>query len=258
MLQTMKKPSFLKRENQRIAYHHSDGKSPGIVFLPGFRSDMEGTKALHLDKFCAEKNIQYTRFDYSGHGISTGSFNDLTLSHWLDDTLAILDEITTGPQILVGSSMGGWLMMLAALKRPDRVKGLVGIAPAPDFTEDMLNGRLLKDQLDEIMTKGFIDLPSCYDDMVFTITKKLLEDGKNHLLYNRNSIDIHCPFYILQGMLDEDVPYERVQTLLEKVSSPHMLLHLIKDGDHRLSRAQDLSLLQATVQEMLDFLEASE
>ena len=148
--------------------------------------------------------------------------------------------------------------MLAALQRPDRVKGLVGIAPAPDFTEDMLNGRLPKNQLGEIMTKGFVDLPSCYDDMVFTITKKLLEDGKNHLLYHRESIDIQCPFSILQGMLDDDVPYERVMTLLEKVNSPHMQLHLIKDGDHRLSRQSDLSLLQSTVQEMLDFLEANE
>lgn len=241
---------FLNHHNHSIAYKHHKGKTPGVVFLSGFRSDMTGTKAQALKDHCKEHNISYTCFDYTGHGSSTGDFLELSIGDWIADALAILDEVTEGPQILIGSSMGGWIMLHLALLRSHRVAGLIGIAPAPDFTENEIRKKLPPKQLQEIEENGVLHLPSCYDDSTFPITKKLLEEGREHLLLTHDVIPIECPVSILHGMKDVDVPYQNSIVLAGKLKTDKVKLIFVKDGDHRFSAAENLAFLFQEVREM--------
>ncbi len=213
-------------------------------------SDMTGTKAVTLEAFCRSRGQAFLRFDYQGHGASSGRFEDGTIGLWAEDALAAFDQLTEGPQILVGSSMGGWIALLTALARRERVAGLVGIAAAPDFTEDLLWDAFPPDQRAALSRDGVLRLPSEYSEKPYSITLKLIDDGRRHLLL-RNPLDLACPVRLLHGMRDPDVPWERSLKLADKLTTPDVRVDLIKDGDHRLSREQDLQLLCKTVEELL-------
>lgn len=214
---------------------------PGIVFLGGFASDMSGTKATALDSFCADRGQAFLRFDYTGHGASSGRFADGTIGRWTEDALAAFDALTEGPQILVGSSMGGWIMLNVALVRPFRVAALVGIAAAPDFTEEIWNG-LDETQRAILLAQGQIFLPSEYSASPYPITRALIDDGRHHLRLN-GPLPISCPVRLMHGMCDTDVPWRKSLAIAERLEAQDVQLTLVKDGDHRLSRDQDLDLL---------------
>lgn len=247
----MNPPQFLARDDgERIAYRRLPGKEPGIVFLGGFMSDMTGTKATALEAFCKARGQAFLRFDYFGHGASTGAFRDGTIGRWRDDALAVIDRLTEGKQILVGSSMGGWIMLLAALARPERVAALVGIAPAPDFTEDLLWPSFTPEEQRRLLAEGAITVPSQYDPRGYTVTRRLIEEGRDHLLLAR-TVKIASPVRLLHGMKDEDVPWETSLRLAERLASEDVRVTLVKNGDHRLSTEADLALLQRTLEEFL-------
>jgi pimeloyl-ACP methyl ester carboxylesterase len=245
-------PAILARtDGATIAYHRRSGRSPGVVFLGGFMSDMTGTKARTLDGFCAARGQAYLRFDYFGHGASSGSFAEATVGRWRDDVLAALDQLTEGPQLLAGSSLGGWLMLLAALARPERVAALVGVAAAPDATEDLMWARFAPAVRDEIMQAGAARLPSEYSPEGYLFTRRLIEDGRRHLVM-RGPIPVACPVRLLHGMKDPDVPWQTSLALAGRLASRDVEVTLVKDGDHRLSTESDLALLTRTVAALLD------
>jgi pimeloyl-ACP methyl ester carboxylesterase len=233
-----------------IAYHRRSGRAPGIVFLGGFMSDMTGTKARTLDGFCAGRGQAFLRFDYFAHGASSGDIADATVGRWKSDALCVLDRLTEGPQILVGSSLGAWIMLLAALARPLCVKALVGIAAAADATEDLMWARFPPQVKDQIMRNGAARLPSEYDSKGYVFTRRLIEEGRDHLVM-RAPIPIACPLRLLHGMKDTSVPWQTSLALADRVASEDVRLILVKDGDHRLSRDQDLALLTRTIESLL-------
>ena len=244
------KPEFLTRpDGPPLAYRRGAGEAPGVVFLGGFMSDMTGEKASALDALCRRQGRAFLRFDYRGHGASGGRFEEAVLSDWLADTLEALDRLTEGPQLLVGSSMGGWLMLLAALARPERVRALIGIAPAPDFVLRMEAG-LTADQRRELDGRGFFLRPSEYGDGPYTISKALIEDGRRHCLLD-GPIPIRAPVRLLHGMRDDAVPWRESLRLADCLDSEDVRTVLVKDGDHRLSRPPDLALLAAVVEDLL-------
>jgi pimeloyl-ACP methyl ester carboxylesterase len=234
--------SLTRPGSATIAYRRLSGAGPGIVFLGGFRSDMTGTKALFLEDFCRRRGRAYVRFDYFAHGQSSGDFADGTISRWRDDAIAVIDSLAEGPQILVGSSMGGWIMVLAALARSERVAALVGIAAAPDFTSDLLPHRLSGAQRRQLQDEGQIVLPSPYDPAGYLYTQALVEDGDRNLVL-RGDIPLSCPVRLLHGLADESVPWRQSLKLAEKLQSRDVTLTLVKNGDHRLSRDEDLARL---------------
>jgi pimeloyl-ACP methyl ester carboxylesterase len=237
---------ILQRANGvNIAYHALAGVKPGIVFLGGFMSDMTGTKATALQTHCAQYRRAFVKFDYRGHGESSGLFQDGTIGLWLDDALAVIDQIADGPVILVGSSMGGWIALLAALARPDRVKGIVGLAAAPDFTNDIWTS-LSEAQKTAMRRDGSIEQPSDYADEPYVITRALIEDGANHCILNA-PIPIRCPVRLIQGMKDADVPWSTAFRLIERLESDDATVTLVKSGDHRLSAPEDLKRMTDTV-----------
>ena len=241
---------ILTRENgTSIAYNKLEGDQPGLIFMSGFMSDMNGSKALALEQHCQERGLAFLRFDYMGHGNSSGNFADGTIGLWAQNALTAFDELTEGPQIIIGSSMGGWMMILTAVSRPERVAGLVGIAAAPDFTEDLLPKQLTKIQLSKIQEDGFVVIPSEYETP-YTITKTLLDDGTQHLVL-RNEIPLDCPVRLLHGLEDTSVPWETALKIQNMVRSKDVEVTLIKNGDHRLSREEDLEKLKKTVMEIV-------
>jgi pimeloyl-ACP methyl ester carboxylesterase len=231
---------------RRRAAAQSNQSAATIVSLGGFKSDMTGSKATALDQFCHVRGLAFLRFDYSGHGESRGDFLDGTISHWTADALAAIDNLTAGPLILVGSSMGGWIMLLAALQRRHRIKALIGIAAAPDFTEELIWDRLSAGDQNRLMTEGRLEEPSEYSAEPYVITRALIDDGRKHLLL-RNAIDLDVPVRLLHGTRDPDVPYTQSLRLAEALTSSDVRVTLVKDGDHRLSRPDDLALLCDTV-----------
>lgn len=246
-------PSILTRDNDSmIAYRHTPGKGPGVMFLTGFKSDMQGGKALALEAFCKERGHAFTRFDYSGHGESSGAFEDGAIGEWADDAVAVLDHVAEGPQILVGSSMGGWMMLLTALARPERVCGLVGIAAAPDFTRDLIPQALNDHQKADLENTGYCEIPNCYDDEEpYKIGKKLLDEGDNHILLD-GEIPLDMPVRLIHGLLDEDVPWQTAQKIMEKIRSTDVEVQFVKSGDHRLSEPHDIDRLLRTVGALLE------
>jgi pimeloyl-ACP methyl ester carboxylesterase len=243
--------------DETVAYEHVQGNGPGILFLSGFNSNMQGDKAVFLDSWCRKRNRQYTRLDYQGHGESSGAFEDGTIGRWISDALAVLDEVTEGPQLLVGSSMGGWIMLHLALARPDKVVGLAGIAAAPDFTRALAAGGLSPEQMLQLELSGFCDIENCYDDgEPYRISRELLEEGNRQCLLDTDSIAINMPVRLLHGQCDEDVPWQQSLQLAEKLDSNDVEVQLVKDGDHRLSRASDLARLARTLEVLLAQLES--
>ena len=209
---------------------------------------MQGSKALRLRDHCAVAGRAMLRFDYSGHGASAGRFEDGTIGAWADDATAVFDDLTEGQQILVGSSMGGWIALLLALRRPERVAGMVLLAPAPDFTKALMQPAFTPPQRAALERDGVIHLPSQYGDPT-PVTRALIEEGRNHLLLEK-PIPLRCPVRILQGMADPDVPWRHALRLVDALDSTDVRLHLIKDGDHRLSRPGDLTLLVETLESL--------
>lgn len=228
---------------------------PGIVFLGGFRSDMTGTKALFLEDYCRRRGRAYVRFDYFGHGRSSGDFVLGTIGRWREDAIAVIDSLTKGPQILVGSSMGGWIMLLAALARGERIAALFGIAPAPDFTQELLPARLTPEQHRTLEEEGAVVLPSDYDPAGYPYTRALIEDGRRHLLLGA-PIPLDKPVRLLHGMHDESVPWQLSLRLAERLASRDVVVTLVKDGDHRLSTEADLARLAWTLDALVDDLPA--
>ena len=232
--------SLARPDGAAIAYHRIEGRAPGIVFLGGFRSDMTGTKALFLEDYCRRRGHGYVRFDYFGHGRSSGDFARGTIGRWRDDAIGVIDSLTEGPQILVGSSMGGWIMLLAALARPQRVAALIGIAAAPDFTAELLPKRLTAEQQHEIEQKGAVTVPSEYDPAGYLYTRALIEDGAQHLLLSA-PIRIDMPVRLLHGLADASVPWQLSLRLADRLTSCDVTVTLVKGGDHRLSTEADLA-----------------
>ncbi len=212
---------------------------------------MTGTKATALEAYARARGQAFLRFDYQGHGESSGRFEDGTIGLWAADAIAAIDELTEGPQVLVGSSMGGWIMLLAALARPERVAALLGIAAAPDFTEDLMWQRFTDEIKAEIETKGVHYEASDYAETPYPLTKRLIEEGRRHLLL-RSAIPLTCPVRLLHGMQDSDVPWETAMRLADKLDSRDVEVVLVKDSDHRLSEPADLRRLEATLDRLLD------
>ena len=237
-------------DGQVLAYHRSPGRSPGVVFLGGYASDMTGTKATALEAHVRARGHAFLRFDYRGHGQSSNRFEDGTIGRWRDDALAAIDALTEGPQVLVGSSMGGWIALLVAVARPDRVAGLVGIAAAPDFTEDLMWAEFDEAQRATLTADRILRLPSEYSEEPSIVTMDLIEDGRTHLLL-RAPVPVRVPVRLLQGMRDPDVPYRLALTLADRIEGDDVQVTLIKDGDHRLSTESDLAILAATVDGLL-------
>ena len=247
------KPSIIARGGgDTIAYNSISGKSPGLIFLSGFKSDMYGLKASAIHKFCEGRGHSFLRFDYSGHGQSSGKFENGTIGSWLDDALFVIDNLTSGPQILIGSSMGGWIMLLVALKRPDRIIGIIGLAAAPDFTEDLIWSSLNPSQKKHIKKVGYLDIKNTYEDQSpYRITYNLINEARNHLILGA-PILIEVPVYLIHGEKDEDVPFMTSLKLARCLKSEKVHVHLIKSADHRLSREVDLEVLIRAIKLFLD------
>lgn len=256
---TLEQPVFLEVGTgvgiRRIAVRPRSGTGPGTIWLGGFKSDMKGTKAQALDEWAASKGRAFVRFDYSGHGESSGDFKDGTIGQWLEESLAVYRKFCQGPQLLIGSSMGGWMALLLAREIARNslkgdlapLAGIVLIAPAPDFTEELMWKNMAPEVKAEIESNGVWHRPSDYGDP-YPITKTLIEEGRNHLLLG-GSINTGCPVRILQGAQDPDVPWQHAFALTHRLPSDDVVLTLIQDGDHRLSRPQDIARIIAAVEE---------
>jgi pimeloyl-ACP methyl ester carboxylesterase len=225
-----------------LAWVRTTGRGPTAVFLPGFKSDMTGAKALETEAFCAAHGYACLRLDYSGHGASGGAFADGTIGRWAEDALFLIDRLTQDELLVVGSSMGGWIALLVALARPGRVTGLIGIAAAPDFTEELMWASMTPAEQELLMRDGVLHVPSQYGD-AYPVTKALIEDGRSRLLLGA-PIPIACPVRLLQGQRDPDVPWRTALRLAEQLEAEDVQLTFIKDGDHRLSRPAHLTLLR--------------
>ena len=240
---------------RRIAVRARTGRPPGLFWLGGFNSDMRGTKALALDDWAADHGRACVRFDYSGHGESGGAFIDGTIGRWLEESIAVFEQFCRGPQVVIGSSMGGWMALLLARALAKReasqasLAGLVLIAPAPDFTEQLMWNGFSEEIREEIRTKGVWMRPSEYGDATrYPITRALIEEGRNHLLLG-SAIEVGCPVRILQGAQDPDVPWQHAFALAHRLPADDVVLTMIQDGDHRLSRPQDIARIIAAVEE---------
>lgn len=250
-------PDRLARAGQpSLAYHYHEGDDqdgaaplPTVVFLPGYRSDMQGSKALRLEAHCRDQGQSFLRLDYSGHGQSDGEFTDGTIGQWAGDAMAVIDAVTSGPLILVGSSMGGWIMLLIARARQARVVGLVGIAAAPDFTEDLMMARATPEMKAALARDGVYHQPSEYSDVPTPITARLIDEARAHQQL-KSPLPLTCPVRLLQGMQDPDVPWQTALRLTEVLQADDVEVTLIKRGDHRLSEDQYLRRLCQTVSQL--------
>lgn len=256
-------PEFLEigsgPQRRRIAVRNRAGRGPGLLWLGGFKSDMRGTKAAAIDEWAAREGRAYVRFDYSGHGESGGNFTDGTIGRWLEEAIEVFKRYCRGPQIVIGSSMGGWiaLLLVRALKAraiaadpaPASIAGLVLIAPAVDFTEELMWRKFPPDIKRQIEQKGFWERPSEYSDDPYVITRGLIEESRAHLLFN-GLIETDCPVRILQGVQDPDVPWQHAADLVSRFARDDVVLTLVKDGDHRLSRSEDIERLLAAIAEL--------
>lgn len=264
----------IDKNGNRIAYKKVKGTRASIVFYGGFTSDMNGTKANALYDFCQKSNVELTLFDYLGHGSSSGNFTDYTISEWHKNCLEVIENLTCGKQIIIGSSMGGWLMLMTALSLPERISALIGIAAAPDFTEDLIFKKLSDKQKRDLSSLGIIDFIS--DDRKsisrlahvmqdisnaesqkkssgcsYKITKNLIEDGRKNLLLSKDNININCPVRLLHGLNDKDVPYYYSITLAEKITSNNVKVHLIKSAGHNMSDDYSLDVIFQTLSEFI-------
>ena len=241
-------------DEQKLAFSQVIGSKnrkifPGVVFLSGLKSDKEGTKAVFLSQWAEKNERDFLRFDYRGHGASSGTFEDTSITDWLDDTKRIVMGLTSGPQILVGSSLGGWISLLFARMFPQKVAGVIGISAAPDFTAQYASNNLTADQRQELLSTGKLSFYSEYFDQPLVITKKLIEDGNKNLVLTKKQ-NIKCPVRLFHGSCDEDVPLSTSIDILKRISSIDMQLQIIKGIDHRFSTPDCLKLIQKAVEEV--------
>ena len=244
---------LITKTGRRLAYVQTAGRGPGVVFLGGFMSDMSGTKALYLEAWCKEQGLAFLRFDYSGHGASSEAFTDGCVGDWAGDAQAVIEELTDGKQILVGSSMGGWISILIAQRLPDRLAGLVTIAAAPDFTEDGFWAGFNEDTRRYLLKEGVVNIPSDYGEP-YPITKRLIEDGRSHLVL-RKPLSLHFPVRLLQGDEDMDVSVELANILFSHIEGPDVQLSLLKGADHRFSAPNALALMEAAISDVICVIE---
>jgi len=245
-----KEPKFINSEDDRkIAYHKSDGRAPTVIFCGGYMSDMEGTKATYLEETCGELGLSYIRFDYSGHGSSSEEFIDGTISSWRGDALAVVDQLTEGPIIIVGSSMGGWIGLLVCLARKKRIHAFIGIAAAPDFTRELMWDRYSPEIREVLKRDGVYLEPSNYSEEPYKVSHSLIQDGENHILLN-GPIDLSCPVRLFHGLKDGDVPSETSARIASKLVSDDVIISYNKDGDHSLSSTSDLRRLKQALIEL--------
>lgn len=245
-----KKPKFITSQNDRqIAYHKFEGREPTVIFCGGYMSDMEGTKATYLEGVCRELNLSYIRFDYSGHGHSSEDFVDGTISSWRDDTLAIIDRLTSGSLIIIGSSMGGWIGLLVSLARKERVRGFIGIAAAPDFTRELMWEKYPPVIRDTLKRDGVYLEPSDYSDEPYKVSYGLIQDGESHILLN-SAIELKCPIRLFHGLKDKDVPSDTSARIADKLLSDDVIISYNKSGDHSLSSSADLERLRCALVEL--------
>lgn len=240
-------PSTITHNHRRLAYQRQDGQNPGLIFLGGYASDMTGTKASFLADRCAAENRAFVRFDYSGHGQSEGRFADGCIGDWYGDALAIFDQCTTGQQLVIGSSMGGWLALKLACDRPERVKAIIGIAAAPDFTEDLVWNQLTAAAQEKMQREG--SLAGQGDDPL-TYSYKLVTEGRQHLLL-RAPLPITCPVHLLQGQQDSAVPWQTAWRIRDRLPQAPVTVQLIPTGDHRLSEPDHLAMLWQSVTQLV-------
>jgi len=245
-------------DGRKLAYHRTEARgeganSPGVVFLGGFRSDMDGTKALALESWAKAAGRGFLRFDYTGHGRSSGEFLDGSIGDWARDAEDAVGRLTEGKQILVGSSMGGWISLLLAKRMTEKVAALVGIAAAPDFTEDSMWAEFSGVQRVELAKTGRVELPSDYSDEPYVITRRLIEDGRENLVL-RTPLRLPFPVRLLQGTDDTDVPQEVALRLLAHLDSPDARLQLVKGADHRFSETRELQIIASTIEEVTNAL----
>lgn len=243
-------------DGSELAYRATPGRSPTVVFLGGFTSDMTGTKALALEAHCRARGRAFVRFDYTGHGESSGRFEEGTVGRWADDAVAILDRVVRGPALLVGSSLGGWLMALAALARPERVCGLVGVAAAPDFTEDLIGPKIDDAARGRLAETGWVEIPNPYGPEPTRVTGRLLEEARGRLVL-RAPIPLRCPARLFHGLADPDVPWRQSLRLAEALEGKDVTLTLVRGAGHRLSEPADLARLFAAVDEVTAAAEES-
>jgi len=251
----MSNPEFLDVDGKPIAFRRIIGGEPGVVWLGGYRSDMLGTKAETLSAWAASNGRAFLRHDYSGHGESGGDFADGTISTWLAESLAVFEAFSTGPQVLVGSSMGAWIALRMAQElrksgQDDRLAGLVLLAPAPDFTAELIEPALTDAQRADLENKGFFEEPSEYSPEPNIYTRALIEDGRRNRVMT-GPIDTHCPVHVIQGMADPDVPHEHALKLVSLLPADDVTLSLVPGGDHRLSRSQDLDMMVRAVEAVI-------
>lgn len=237
-------------DGRRIAYRRTPGAGPGVVFLGGLRSDMTGTKAEHLEAWVRANGRAFLRFDYTGHGASSGAFTDGGIGDWARDARDAITALTSGPQVLVGSSMGGWISLLIAKRVSVHVAGLVGIAAAPDFTEDSMWAGLDADQRSRLMSEGSVSMPSEYSDEPYVITRRLIEDGRENLVL-RDPLELPFPARFLHGTEDADVSLSVATRLITHASGPDMRLVVLKNADHRFSSPEALALIVRSLEEVL-------
>ncbi len=246
-------PNYLDTaEGRKLAYHKTEGMGPGVVFLGGYVSDMEGTKAVHLENWAKAQGRAFLRFDYSGHGQSSEEFVDGCIGDWAEDAAAAITGLTDGPQILVGSSMGGWISLLMSKQIGERIAGMVGIAAAPDFTEDSMWTWMSDEQKAELASKGSTQIASDYDDP-YTVTQKLIEDGRNRLVL-RDPLPLPFPVRLLHGTADVDVDIAVPLKLLDHATGPDLRLTLVKDVDHRFSSPVALSMIETAISEITEIV----
>lgn len=243
--------SFLERKDHpTLAYNKissSVAGRPTVLFLGGFRSDMQGTKAVFVEDFCKKHDLSSLRFDYRGHGASGGRFEESCIGDWKTDALDIFDALTDGPVLLIGSSMGGWIGLLLAIERSSRVCGFIGLAAAPDFTRD-ISPQMTDAHKAQMARDGYFDLVNDYGP-AYAITQRLLDDGEEHCLLNK-TIPVTCPVRLIQGMKDTDVPYHKAEQILERLETADKKIYARPEGDHRLSTPEDLVLLEDMIAEL--------
>lgn len=249
-------PNYLSLDNgDRIAYRHIEGQSPGILFLNGFRSEMSNTKKITaLEQYCKSAGREFICFDYRGHGLSSGKFVELTVGDWIQDALSVLDKIETGPFVLVGSSMGAWISLHVAIARPIRVCGIVGVAAAPDFTEDLCKN-LSPRTYARLPTLGVVNLDCNYSPQSYPVSWKLIDGSRPWLILNRRDpLPIKCPVTFIHGQRDSEISWKQSLTLAQLVETDDVTITLIKNGDHRLSKPQHLSQVVTAAQRMVSKL----
>jgi pimeloyl-ACP methyl ester carboxylesterase len=240
------------RGGAKIAYRRREGRAPGVMFLGGFMSDMSGRKACALEAHCRDNRRAFVAFDYRGHGLSSGRIDEFGFDAWIEDSLMVLDRLTRGPQILVGSSMGAWLLTLCLQRRPQRIVAALGLGAAPDFIDSTI-GKLDAAQKTALERSGYCDLPTRYADQPYRLTRRLIESARVHNVLERRT-DCRGPVRLLHGLADEEVPWARSIALAAALNSPDLEARLIAGGDHRLSSDKDLRRICATVEELQGLL----